>query len=339
MPEISTENSAGALSLNDGGVKPLGDVVVALQHGDQARAGDDLPRAFAFYARATELDSQRVEGWLGRGATAPTVDEAVRSWARALLLSPTNAQATAGLQQRVGEWIAQSAPQDASSLFEVGRTLVEAGQVDLARQLLRRSTELDNTSEDAWIWRASVAEDSAEAVTCLNQARAWNNASKDVQAGLLGLGAPEQDSTAPAGADDIAEAARLVEQARALAQHRDRDGAHRLFQRATELDHRNEEAWLWRGSTTSNVDEALACIERALDINPQNESAREARSWLRVKKVQARIDTAPSNTVLAQPAATSDSPARRSVASTLFLLVTPILVIVISLAVLVWKLF
>ncbi len=338
MSEISTQPNPSSLSFPDGDTKPWENVSSLLKYGEQARAQNDSSRAFAFYVRATELDPNRVEAWVGRAATAPTLDDSITSWAYALSLSPAYDEAKNALQQQVDDKIASSTVQDANGLLNLGRILAEAGQPDLAFQLLKRATELDDTNEEAWVWRAGVAQDTAEIISCLNQALALNPSNSQAQAGLQWTMSHQPQMPEPASRDDAAEAARLVDQAQQLLENQDREGAHRLFEQATDLDPLNEKAWLWRGSTTTDVDEALTCMEQALVIDPQNESAREARSWLRVKKLRDGVKTRPPQDQ-SQPWTTdSNAQPKRSLASLLFLLVTPIVVIVLGLAVLIWKL-
>lgn len=56
----------------------------------------------------------------------------------------------------------------------------------------------------------------------------------------------------------------------------ERDTARRLLEQVTTLDSRNEVAWLWLASLVNTVTERRACLERVLEINPNNGRAREA---------------------------------------------------------------
>lgn len=339
MSETSAEMNPGALSLHDhDAVKPWEDLSAVLTLGDQAREENDASRAFAFYTRATELDPNSARAWVGRAATAPNADDAIKSWAYAVTLSPTDDAAKSTLRQRIEDKVLQSRPEDVGNLLELGRILAEAGQKDLSYRLLVRATELDDTNEEAWIWRAGVANDSKEIVSCLNHALALNPANAQAQGGLQWAMSLPEDPLKPTDNKDVEQASRLVEQAQQLLQNQDRAGAHDLLRKATELDRANETAWLWRGSTTADVDEALTCMEHALAINPQNESAREARSWLRVKKLREHTKVSPRADALRQSEDAHTAPVKKSNALSFFLLITPIVIILLGLAVLIWKL-
>jgi tetratricopeptide (TPR) repeat protein len=340
MSEASAEKNADALTLHDvDAVKPWEDLSTILALGDQAREENDATKAFTFYARATELEPSSVRAWLGRAAATPNADDAIKSWAYALSLAPADDQAKSALGQRIEERIRQSRLEDAGDLLNVGRILAEAGQKDFSHRLLARATELDDTNEEAWIWRAGVAKDSKEIVSCLNQALALNPANAKAQAGLQWAMSVQADTVTPRDSQAVERAARLIDQAQQLLQNHDRVGAHELFQKASELDRTNEAAWLWRGSTTTDVDEALTCMEQALAINPQNESAREARSWLRVKKLRERPEASPHADTLQHSEAALAAPVKNSSSVSFLLLIIPVVLILLGLAVLIWKLF
>ena len=66
----------------------------------------------------------------------------------------------------------------------------------------------------------------------------------------------------------------------AAAKAGDRDEARRLLQSAIRLEPDNEVAWLWLASVARDVQERLFCLEKLLQINPNNESARKAMATL-----------------------------------------------------------
>jgi Tol biopolymer transport system component len=56
----------------------------------------------------------------------------------------------------------------------------------------------------------------------------------------------------------------------------DRATARRLLEQVIDVDENNEMAWIWLASSVSTVSERRACLERVLEINPNNTRAREA---------------------------------------------------------------
>ncbi len=60
----------------------------------------------------------------------------------------------------------------------------------------------------------------------------------------------------------------------------DRAKARRLLEQVIEVDDSNELAWIWLASGVNTVRERRECLERVLQINPNNTRAREALSRL-----------------------------------------------------------
>jgi tetratricopeptide (TPR) repeat protein len=71
----------------------------------------------------------------------------------------------------------------------------------------------------------------------------------------------------------------LVKQGIAAAQAGRRAEALRLFRQALALDPNNFAAWLWRGGLAADPSEALACLQRAVALKPQDERARQGLAW------------------------------------------------------------
>jgi tetratricopeptide (TPR) repeat protein len=63
-----------------------------------------------------------------------------------------------------------------------------------------------------------------------------------------------------------------------------REEAYGFFRQVVELEHDNEEAWLWLAAITSDLDEAFAAIRNALVLNPESEKAKHALAWARTKQ-------------------------------------------------------
>ncbi|MCI0477686.1 MAG: hypothetical protein L0Y55_15690 [Anaerolineales bacterium] len=76
---------------------------------------------------------------------------------------------------------------------------------------------------------------------------------------------------------------------RTLAQVGQKPWAYRLLQRATELDPRDEEAWLWRAGVAAENDETILCLKQVLLNNPDHPQARAGLQW-----AEARVAPAPA---------------------------------------------
>jgi len=82
---------------------PWGDFDTVLRHAEKARVSGEPNRAYAFFARAIELNPNEPRAWAGLAPTAPTLDEAIISWAYTLALAPDNLEAKSELDARVQE--------------------------------------------------------------------------------------------------------------------------------------------------------------------------------------------------------------------------------------------
>ena len=55
-----------------------------------------------------------------------------------------------------------------------------------------------------------------------------------------------------------------------------KDEARELLQQSIRLDPDNEAAWLWLASVARDNRERVFCLEKLLEINPENDTARKA---------------------------------------------------------------
>ncbi len=336
---IQTADSSLRLPGEPPAARPWEDLAAVLRNAEQARAANENARAYTFYARATELDPNNAQAWIGRAGTAPDVDDAITSWGYALALKPDDEQGRGEIARRIAERSDAATADQVPALVALGRRLAEAGHKQFAYPLLKRATDLDDRNEEAWLWRAGLTDNRREMITSLNQVLALNPDNPRARSGLdwaqaLDPGAAHQPP------DAESEAAHLIDLAQQQLKAGNKPHAHELFVQATDLNPRSEQAWLWRGGTTSNIDEALTCMEQALAVNPDNDSAREARSWLRVKKLRegakALSDAPVPATTVAEPVKPPQKVTKRSglrLPVLLILLVLAVIFLLVALAI------
>ncbi len=311
---LSLSGMAGApAETNPSDTNQQQELNTVLEQGNRANAAEDQAHAYTLYRRATELAPNNTAAWAGRAATATLPDDALLSWAYACALAPADQAAAAAFDKRIEEKIAASNVAQTASLLLLGRAVAEVGQKPAAYRLFKRATELDEENQDAWIWRAGLTQDIEETITCLKRVLTLNPGNTQAKAGLEWALSKHPPSPPPLSSS-AETAVKLMAAGRELLPQGARTRAHTLFVRATEIDPANEDAWLWRSSTTPDVDEALTCIDKALAINPENRSAREARSWLRVKKLRESMHPrpVPSPAPEKAPGAPHTAPATRT---------------------------
>lgn len=71
-----------------------------------------------------------------------------------------------------------------------------------------------------------------------------------------------------------------------------KDEAFQLLTQATEVDERNEDAWLWLSAVVDNLENQQICLENVLAINPGNERALQGLSLIQ-KKLKGRQQSMP----------------------------------------------
>ena len=96
-------------------------------------------------------------------------------------------------------------------------------------------------------------------------------------------GSPDRLTPSLADSPATAHPAELVRSGQQLARTGYRLAAFRLFCQALEIDPGHEEAWLWRAGTSQEPEETIRCLERVLQINPENSRARRGLSELQAR--------------------------------------------------------
>jgi len=92
--------------------------------------------------------------------------------------------------------------------------------------------------------------------------------------------------------------ATLLEQGIIAAKNGQQAQARALFQQVLLADDRNERAWLWMSEVADSPIERIACIERALAINPDNKTTQLALATL---KAQLPAQIEPVNALVITP--------------------------------------
>jgi thioredoxin-like negative regulator of GroEL len=63
-----------------------------------------------------------------------------------------------------------------------------------------------------------------------------------------------------------------------------RERALNLLMQVVEVDERNEEAWLWLSGAVDDLEDQETALLNVLDINPNNQYAREGLEWIKAHK-------------------------------------------------------
>jgi Tfp pilus assembly protein PilF len=174
----------------------------------------------------------------------------------------TDLNSTTAIDGAVVDAVVGNYDRQANEALREGVQAAQAGDRAGARTALLRATELDPSSESAWLWLASISEYPEELLIFLNnvleinphngRALEWIAATKSllaktfVQRGIDAAGGGQADLAA------------------------------QCFNQALENDQANADAWLWLAKLADSPEGKLTYLEKVVEIDPSNQEAKEA---------------------------------------------------------------
>ncbi len=146
--------------------------------------------------------------------------------------------------------------------LEEALAAIQAGDKVRAATLLRAITQHDPRQELAWLRLASVADSPVEVLEALQRVLEINPTHDQARAGIHKARLHAGIAEAKAG---------------------NREAARAYLTQVLRREPGKESAWLWLASVARSRREAIACLERVLKINPDNQQARKDIAWHREK--------------------------------------------------------
>lgn len=243
------------------------------------------------FQRATELDPTHVEAWLWRAVVAANSGEAQTSVGVAQALAPNDPNVRAAL-----DWL-ESGPH-ASTVSSPDETPVQERE---AKPVVWSRDETPVQEREA----KPVDASHDETPVLESKPVIW---SRDATPFPEPESRPIVVRQAPGARLDrrVAESAQALADAELMMARGDQAAAFAGFKRATELDPHDVRAWLGRAGAAQDIDDALASLNRVLELDPENAQARDARNSLRRQKLR-RAQPPPENL------ATQQHPLRESI--------------------------
>lgn len=150
-----------------------------------------------------------------------------------------------------------------AGLLQEGVAAAKAGRKAEARVILAQVTELDPHNELAWLWLAYLAEVPDQAIGYLRRLLEIDPENEQALSGLKKA---------------------LLYQGIALAKSGNKSEARDMLLEASRLDSENELVWLWLASVAESPEEAADSLQRALELNPDDE---RTVSWLNKLRPQS----------------------------------------------------
>lgn len=160
------------------------DVARLMEWGKNASVRGERKTAYGYFALAGEIAPDREEVLLWKAATTEDSDEAASCLRRALELNPESGRAKAGLAALEETEPATPGPQvvigvpigpvtsavPVAELLGQGVAALDEGNEEKARAIFVSATEAYPRSQEAWFWRAKMADGLDELITDLQTA-------------------------------------------------------------------------------------------------------------------------------------------------------------------------
>lgn len=151
---------------------------------------------------------------------------------------------------------------EAQEHLSMGIKAAQRGDRAQARVALLRSTELDPSNENAWLWLASISEYPEELLVFLNN--------------VLDINPENSRALEWRAATNSLLAKTFVQRGIDAVDENQKEHASDYFSKALEYDQNNALAWMWMASLSESHDGQLLYLEKALSIEPENEAAQNA---------------------------------------------------------------
>lgn len=163
---------------------------------------------------------------------------------------------------------------DAARLLKRGVFAAQSGDRDASRKLLAQVVALDPECEDAWMWLASISDYPEELLAFLDRVLTIN---------------PENERAAEWHTATMSLMAKTFVK-RAISAHHEGDPAfaNKCIEEALAHDVNCVDAWLWRASIVADEDEQIECLDRVLEIDPDNSQAADAMHRIEERREEER---------------------------------------------------
>jgi twitching motility two-component system response regulator PilG len=143
-----------------------------------------------------------------------------------------------------------------------GVVAARAGDREMARQLFLQVVENEPRNESSWMWLARLSDTPEAALECLEKVLEINPKNEKALEAII--------------------TARLQVGITAVKAGRKSD-AYILLQQVVDQDPDNETAWLWLASTTDSAEKSLSYLERVLELDPDNDRAKEGIEYFQAR--------------------------------------------------------
>ncbi len=154
------------------------------------------------------------------------------------------------------------APGDPAALVKSGIAAAQKGDRENARELLARAAKADPQNEDAWMWLASISDYPEELLAFLNK--------------VLAINPTNQRAVEWHAATRSLLAKTFVQRGIAAQREGGLELAESWFDQAPAHDEKCSLAWVWKTKVATSDEYKIECLERTIELDPDNEDAQKA---------------------------------------------------------------
>jgi twitching motility two-component system response regulator PilG len=225
--------------------------IAAAQSGDRVSA-----RRLLF--QASGIDPRCEDIWMWLASISEYPEELLIFLGNALEINPEN--------QRATEWRAATRSLLAKTFVQRAVAAHEEGVWAQAEQCIAQALTYNSECELAWLWKASFANDEEHKVEYLQKVLEINPDNADVQAALDAI----LTERSLAAFNEVKSAAVAGRRKKALD----------LVNEFLRVEPNIADAWILRSHLSLGMDEKIESLQRALEIDPENQTARSAYDFL-----------------------------------------------------------
>ncbi|MEO8648073.1 MAG: hypothetical protein ABI539_02790, partial [Acidobacteriota bacterium] len=251
----------------------------ALEQGIKAAQSGDRARARVALLRASDLDPNSENAWLWLASISEYPEELLVFLSNVLDINPNNARAL--------EWTAATRSLLAKTFVQRGIDAVEENQVDFAVECFNKGLEYDQHNAMAWMWLASLSDSDQGKITYLEKVVEIEPENVEALAGIE--------------AAKISINTKLMAQARTAAVSGQRDEAIEITKAMIAESDNCADAWMLRSHLVDSFDEKIACLDKVLEIDPENTAALVSRESLAAIVGMVAVEPAAAASEVAEP--------------------------------------
>jgi CheY-like chemotaxis protein len=240
-----------------------------LKRGVSAAQSGDRDLARKLLTQVVALDPDCEDAWMWLASISDYPEELLAFLNRVLNINPENT--------RAAEWRSATMSLLARTFVKRAVAAHNDGNEQLATQCIEQALSHDDNCEDAWAWKASIAENDDEQIECLNRVLEINPDNAEVSAALHEIEERRADALRKIKEQRIAA---LFDDAKAAALAGDNANALDLVGQYLDVQPSNAEAWVLRSHLSQSVEEQLSSLDHALEADPNHAAARSAHDFL-----------------------------------------------------------